>query len=1108
MRRRSKLFIVSATCALVAIGLLVTTVAVAHLMANRDMVKTFIVDKTARATGGELDYDRLVIGWFPLPHLEVQSVQLIRPDTLDIRASNFSVYPKLLPILKGEVRIRRVDIVAPDIRTRVGRTSEQAPPPSDDTIDEPVGDAIKKALAGLFGAMAVVDPGTELTITQGGVTLMSDDVPDLHITGIDAHVENDDGSVTLSMDCRSELTGRLELKIDAQMERSQAKGQLKIAGINLRPLLVAAPLPGGITIEDTRAILDVDFSVDGPDAINSRFSLRFPRLNLDRQARQLVLNAVVIDGTADYADNSLSISLETLQARQPALNLSAAANIRPARDGNRSTIDLHAAADHLDIAVARAAILAIAGDLDSIQTVFSYAKSGQLSDVTYAAGFEIRDAGWHLTGMKASGHLTHGRVGLAVIEADLTQMTGDIVYADQRVAFSDVSGTFQGASFKQLEAAIDWEKEAILSIASPSVTVDMDPLHTWLTGFEALSGSKKIVEAVSGRTVLSVLEINGPLTRPQDWTFTIAGTPVNLRLKSPLVPFEIGLSGGKVEYQPGVERLTDVTVEFLDGAFVASYLSEGVVEPESIACHIDGTMGQATIDWLGTLLPIPDHLQMKPPLVLSDVSIAWDRTNTFSFEGGLKTDGGVALSTDFIRTPEVWDVRNLQFNDGRSNATVAFRMEASALTLAFSGNVEKQTADKLLRDNQTLSGRVEGDFRLAIDRRAILDTSFDGRLSGEGLHLHRLLAEPIEIDRFAVSGSGNGVTIDSSEMALCNSRLVVDGRLKRADGQLTVDLNVAADRIDEKLIETLTASGKPNAEPDRQSAVEATTTPRGVLQVTADDVSYAGFNWSGVDAGVRIDSERTTVAVRQADLCGISTPGTLQVSPQGVSLDIAPAAAAASLEETLGCLWQRQIEADVRYDLSGRITLPATRQDPLRHLAGQLELSSQNGSIQYASTLMKIFSVLNVTEVFTGGKSDLAEKGYGYTQASTTIEFNQGKLKFNEILLDGNSLKITGQGSIDLTDRTVDVILLAAPLKTVDRIVNKIPIISYITGGTLISVPLRVTGKVSDPSVVPMSPTAVGKGVLNIMGRILKAPYKLVEASADVPPIDTTHKGP
>jgi hypothetical protein len=157
---------------------------------------------------------------------------------------------------------------------------------------------------------------------------------------------------------------------------------------------------------------------------------------------------------------------------------------------------------------------------------------------------------------------------------------------------------------------------------------------------------------------------------------------------------------------------------------------------------------------------------------------------------------------------------------------------------------------------------------------------------------------------------------------------------------------------------------------------------------------------------------------------------------------------------------------------------------------------------------MKIFSVLNVSEVFTGGKSDLAEKGYGYTQASANIEFIDGKMQFKEILLDGNSLKITGQGSIDLADRTVDVILLAAPLKTVDRIVNKIPIISYITGGTLISVPLRVTGKVSDPSVVPMSPTAVGKGVLNTMGRILKAPYKLVEASADLPPTDTTHKGP
>jgi hypothetical protein len=135
--------------------------------------------------------------------------------------------------------------------------------------------------------------------------------------------------------------------------------------------------------------------------------------------------------------------------------------------------------------------------------------------------------------------------------------------------------------------------------------------------------------------------------------------------------------------------------------------------------------------------------------------------------------------------------------------------------------------------------------------------------------------------------------------------------------------------------------------------------------------------------------------------------------------------------------------------------------------------------------------------VFTGGKSDLAENGYGYTKASATATIGNGKLHLNEILLDGNALKITGQGSIDLKDNTADIILLAAPLKTVDRIVNKIPIINYITGGSLISFPLHLHGKLSDLTVVPLPPSAVGKGLLNIMERTLKAPFKVVENVGD-----------
>jgi hypothetical protein len=85
------------------------------------------------------------------------------------------------------------------------------------------------------------------------------------------------------------------------------------------------------------------------------------------------------------------------------------------------------------------------------------------------------------------------------------------------------------------------------------------------------------------------------------------------------------------------------------------------------------------------------------------------------------------------------------------------------------------------------------------------------------------------------------------------------------------------------------------------------------------------------------------------------------------------------------------------------------------------------------------------------------------------------------------------EGDIDLINQEMDLTVLVAPLKTVDRIVGKLPIINNILGGTLISIPFRATGKIGNPTVIPLSPTAVGSGVLGIMERTLKLPITLIQ---------------
>ena len=69
-----------------------------------------------------------------------------------------------------------------------------------------------------FGALAAIDPGMELEIEGGTVTLVLTDAPDFRITAINAAAGNDDGDVSLSLHGRSDITGRLDLSVNADIQ--------------------------------------------------------------------------------------------------------------------------------------------------------------------------------------------------------------------------------------------------------------------------------------------------------------------------------------------------------------------------------------------------------------------------------------------------------------------------------------------------------------------------------------------------------------------------------------------------------------------------------------------------------------------------------------------------------------------------------------------------------------------------------------------------------------------------------------------------------------------------------------------------------------------------
>ena len=206
-----------------------------------------------------------------------------------------------------------------------------------------------------------------------------------------------------------------------------------------------------------------------------------------------------------------------------------------------------------------------------------------------------------------------------------------------------------------------------------------------------------------------------------------------------------------------------------------------------------------------------------------------------------------------------------------------------------------------------------------------------------------------------------------------------------------------------------------------------------------------------------------------------------------------PEARDASIDTTLNCLLNKPGLIDGSYKLNGTLK-GAGPYDAIRPgLDGKVKLRAKQGRIHRFSLLGRVLAVINLTEVVRGKIPDLLHEGLAYQRIDINASISKGVIKLEKAVIDGDSLEIAAEGSIDLNDGQTDLIVLVAPLKTVDAIVKHTPIVNTWLGGTLISIPVRVTGPFDDPQVTPLSPTAVGSSLLNLLKNTVQLPIKLVE---------------
>ena len=167
----------------------------------------------------------------------------------------------------------------------------------------------------------------------------------------------------------------------------------------------------------------------------------------------------------------------------------------------------------------------------------------------------------------------------------------------------------------------------------------------------------------------------------------------------------------------------------------------------------------------------------------------------------------------------------------------------------------------------------------------------------------------------------------------------------------------------------------------------------------------------------------------------------------------------------------------------------------LGSLQGNVSMYSKNGTIRKWNLLAKVFSLLNLYDLFRG-KVQFTETGLQYSKMGASFKIKEGNFTTNNFLIDSPSMLITGKGSVNGNNKDVNGTITVSPLVTIDKTINKIPFLRSIFRDKdrgFVYASYNVKGNIDDPEISLNYVETIGGRTIDTMKNILTLPVELFE---------------
>ncbi len=721
----------------------------------------------------------------------------------------------------------------------------------------------------------------------------------------------------------------------------------------------------------------------------------------------------------------------------------------------------------------------------------------------------------HHVRVEIKGQIQGAKITYKRLPYDLKIKKADFCYKSSHIGFQSLNLGLNHSFINDAQGEIDFSnpKDIHIRVSHLFALFNLKEIYPWLK------------RQSFGRSIGHVLEIGQGLLAIDNGQLSLSVCKKEGRLQIDNLTYQLPFDFKKgiiaFSFLPEALYLKTGEGEFLTNKIKFSEV-RGKTQTGQEPFHLNGEViglfskrpvvnlaGRAEIkttlfrNWIYKIAHLPSELKIKIPLKIRAFRLHLGPKKA-SFEGNLIYQD-VGLKVNVYKTARGLFLQKFEIKDPFQRGVVSFDYfnpfleTEQKIKFFIKGEITEGLLNKILVKNPYPYFRVSGDMKGVINLTNLNKSHIKGRLWAKGLKnimsswLSTLNPE-LNLKEVKLFADDKVIKVQKIEAVYKHNQVVAEGRVEFKPLAVFILGDCYSPFLDIEELESLFSTHKSEGQASKMPLFSQWAL-KGKMNFMVDGLKYRGLNLNDLSGMLLFNGpSNIKVDVQKAHYCDLSLKGRVELNHGKLRISSSFRAHKAQLETLMKCLIKKNHLLEGTYNLAGYFTAEGYSHPLKEKSKGKIFFHSSQGRIYKLTLMAKLFSVLNVIGIFKGHLPDLGKEGFAYQDFEIKGELRNGDLKINSLIIDSPSMKIVGQGKIKIPEFTANLTILVAPLRTIDIILKNIPILGKIlTGksGTFISVPVKIKGPLQDPEVHILSVKTIGKGILNLMERVVTFPVQI-----------------